>query len=294
MMEGMARQLRIQAPGLSYHVWARGTGRMAIFLDDRDRHHFLELLGDVFDSHGVDCHAHCQMTNHYHLVITTSDANLSRVVKRVNGLYAQWWNRRHDRVGHAFQGRFGAQIIQDDAYLLTACRYVVLNPVRAGLVRHPREWPWSSYCATAGLAPIPRHLKPEGLWARLGDGSPEGSWRRYDEFVDAWAADGRGLPRERVLGDAMFLERFKSWRQSASRDVPRREREPPRPELASFFVGAVSRAERGRRASLACDAGFSLKEVAHYLELHYTTVARMMRDGVSNGVRSCEMQYRRI
>src|SRR5512143_538242 len=122
---------------------------MSIYLDDLDRLEFLRLLGRAFAAHAVDCHAYCLMDNHYHVVITTNEANLSVAIQQVNSPFAQWWNGRHCRPGHVFQGRFGAQVIQDEGYLLTAARYVVLNPVRAGVVPGPEQWPWSSYRATA-------------------------------------------------------------------------------------------------------------------------------------------------
>jgi putative transposase len=279
---GMARQLRIQAAGFSYHVWARGNGRMAVYSDDRDRRYFLGLLEEAFDLHEVDCYAYCEMDTHYHAVLGTRRANLSRAIKRVNGMYAQWWNHRHKHVGHVFQGRFGAQIIQDDTYLLTVCRYVVLNPVDAGLVRHPGEWPWSSYRATAGLDPTPPFLKPETLWARLGDSAGRSCLLRYREFIDEGSADSRELPRDRILGEQEFVDRLASSRHQISAEVPIRER-TPRPELASFFEGALSRAEQGRRAARACRAGFSMAEVARFLTVHYTTVSRMMKADNAQG-----------
>ena len=277
MTNGMARQLRIQGAGLSYHVWSRGNGRRAIFLDDHDRLRFLDVLGDVCESHAVDCLAFCQMTNHYHLVITTNRPNLSRAVKRVNGLYAMWWNHRHDHVGHVFQGRFGAQVVHDETYLLTACRYTVLNPVRAGLVQHPSLWPWSSYLATAGIAHIPPCLRPQGLWALLGDAGAAGGQRLYRQFLDVRLEDVTALPRDRVVGDVAFQERFRDLARAASREVPRREREV-RPPLPTYFDGAGSRVERGARASRAYLAGYPLVEIARFLGVHYTTVARMIRD----------------
>jgi putative transposase len=272
----MARQLRIQAPGLSYHVWARGNGRMAVYTDDRDRRHFLGLLAETFELHEVDCHAYCEMDTHYHIVITTRRANLSRAIKRVNGLYAQWWNHRHKHVGHLFQGRFGAQVVQDDTYLLTVCRYVVLNPVDAGLVRHPSEWPWSSYRATAGLEPTPPVLKPQGLWTRLGDSDARSCLLRYREFVDQQGSSAGELPRDRILGERTFVERLASSRPRTSPEVPILER-VPRPALASFFDGAFSRTERRRSATRASRAGFSMAEIARFLAVHYTTVGRMVK-----------------
>ncbi|RPJ80630.1 MAG: addiction module toxin RelE, partial [Acidobacteria bacterium] len=239
----MARALRIQAAGLTYHVWARGSGRMAIYLDEQDRLQFLELLGQALVSHNAVCHGFCEMTNHYHLVITTNEPNLSHTIHEVNFRYAQWWNRQHSRPGHVLQGRFGAQIVQDKSYLLSVCRYVVLNPVRAGLVRSPNEWKWSSYRATAGLEDVPPFLSPQTLWDRLGGKKAEAKWRRYREFV---CTGGDGVPAppcEPVLGDEMFVQRFKDHRAAARREVPARFRRA-RPPLTNLLARVFTAGDR--------------------------------------------------
>ncbi len=134
---------------------ARGNGRMRIFLDDLDYTKFVHLLADVLERFEVECWHYCLMPNHYHLTLRASRPNLSETVRHLNGTYGTWWNRRHDRVGHVFQGRFKDQIVQRQDYLLTLGRYIVLNPVRAGLVTRPEQWQWSSYAGTVGLAPAP-------------------------------------------------------------------------------------------------------------------------------------------
>ena len=110
---------------------ARGNSRALIFLDRRDYVRFLEIFGMTVVRFGMVCLAFCLMPNHYHLVLKTPAANLSAAIKHLNGVYSQWWNHRHQRCGHTFQGRFKAQLIQRERYLAAACRYVVLNPVRA-------------------------------------------------------------------------------------------------------------------------------------------------------------------
>jgi putative transposase len=261
------------AAGLSYHVWARGSGRMAIYLDDRDRRQFLDMLGRVFTTRNVDCHAFCLMTNHYHLVITTYEANLSVTIQQLNSRYAQWWNDHHRRPGHVFQGRFGAQVVQDESYLLTASRYVVLNPVRGALVTSPDEWPWSSYRATAGLEAVPSFLQPDTLWHAFGCSMTEDTCRRYREFVAM--GDVRRLPDDPVLGDETFVQRFKERRSLASSEVPKRERRT-RPALQALFAQAFSAQQRAIGAAAARAAGYSLKETADFLGVTYTTVSKMI------------------
>jgi len=271
----MARPLRIQAPGLTYHVTARGTGRMAIYRDDRDRRTFLRLLAAIVAPYRLQCLAYCLMDNHYHLVATTLDANLSRAIKHLNGAYAQWWNHRHGRPGHVFQGRFGAQVIEDDQYLLTACRYVVRNPVRAGVVRTPAAWRWSSYRATAGMVRVPSFLRPDVLWRQLGADTLSAAIRRYRAFVMSEAGHEASLPARLVLGSEAFLQQFSEWREEASREVPQRERRVS-PPLETVFQGAATRATRDRRVIEAFASGYSMAAIARFLEVHPSTVSRIL------------------
>src|SRR5581483_5147718 len=185
----MARPLRLEFPGALYHVTARGNAREAICLDDEDREMFLEVLGQAIKRFNWLCHAYCLMTNHYHLMIETPDGNLSLGMRHLNGVYTQRFNRRHRRVGHVFQGRFKGILLERDSYLLELCRYVVLNPVRAGMLKHPAKYPWSSYCATAGLAPRPDFLTVDWILSQFAK-TAASARRRYAEFVLA----GVGLP----------------------------------------------------------------------------------------------------
>ena len=133
----MARSIRIEYSGVLYHVTSRGDRREDIYEDDLDRELFLDIFGQVVDGWNWVCHAYCLMSNHYHLVIETPDGNLSKGMRQLNGVYTQASNRRHRRTGHLFQGRYKAILVDADAYLLELTRYVVLNPVRAGIVKDP-------------------------------------------------------------------------------------------------------------------------------------------------------------
>ena len=144
---GMARPLRIEFPGAIYHITSRGNCRADVYLEAQDRSMFLDLLGKVCERFNWCCHAWCLMTNHYHLVIETRDANLAKGVRHLNGVYTQTFNRKHGRVGHVFQGRYEAILVDKDTYLLEVVRYVLLNPVRAGIVTTAGQYPWSSYRA---------------------------------------------------------------------------------------------------------------------------------------------------
>ena len=179
----MPRPPRIFEPDGVYHVISQGSNRQALFLLDAHRIAFLERLADVVERYELACVAYCLMGNHYHLLVQTPDARLSRALQRLNGGYSRAFNAAQNRSAHLFRNRFFSRHIDGDPYLATACRYIVRNPVRAGLCRDPAEWPWSSHRATAGLEPPPRFLSEVLIRAAFGADS---AWReRYRDFVDA-------------------------------------------------------------------------------------------------------------
>ncbi|MGH1430765.1 MAG: transposase [Neptuniibacter sp.] len=147
----MSRALRIEFPGAYYHITSRGNARSDIYLNDEARRYFLTLMQQVCERFRWFCHGYCLMDNHYHLLIETAEANLSKGMRHLNGVYTQWFNRTFGRVGHLFQGRYKAILVDSDSYLLELCRYIVLNPVRSRMCHDASEWPWSSYRSTAGL-----------------------------------------------------------------------------------------------------------------------------------------------
>jgi len=154
----MSRQNRVQTADGLYHSGTRGIRRLPVFVDDDDRHLFLAILGDVVKRFEWECRAYCLMTNHYHLAIRTPEPNIGAGMHRLNGLYAQAFNRRHGFKGHLFEERYWSGVIETDDHALSLMRYVVLNPVRAGMCLLPHQWPWSSYRATAGLEAAPAFL----------------------------------------------------------------------------------------------------------------------------------------
>src|SRR3989338_5018664 len=154
----MARPLRIEYPNAVYHVMNRGLGRKDITLIGDDYHVFFETLKETANLFNIRVISYCLMSNHYHLLIETPRANLSRGMRHLNGVYTQRFNRKHRRVGHVFQGRYKAVVVQRDIHLLELCRYVVLNPVRARMVKKAENWEWSSYRATVGQETKPAWL----------------------------------------------------------------------------------------------------------------------------------------
>ncbi len=287
----MARSMRIEYAGAVYHVTSRGNARQKIYSDDADRDLFLAKLSEAKERYGFVVHAYCLMGNHYHLLVETPKPNLSLGMQRINGEYTQAYNRRHRRVGHLFQGRFKAIVVEKGSYLLELCRYVVLNPVRARMVKRPQDWPWSSYRATAGMDKCPAFLTAGWVLAQFGTDENEAR-SRYRRFV----ADGLTrkqspmgeLEGQVVLGGPGFAERH--WdRIHLKRDAkehPRIQRQIARPSLGDLFEGC-SRKERAALALRAKDAhvthGYTLKAIADHLGIHYATAGRLVRAAMGKG-----------
>ena len=164
----MARPLRLEFPGAIYHLTGRGNARQKIFFRDADRQLFLDVLARVVGRYGWICHAYCLMANHYHLLVETPKPNLSLGMRQLNGIYTQAFNRSHRRVGHLFQGRFKAILVEKESYLLELCRYIVLNPVRVKGNAQTGTWKWSSYRATAGLVSTPEFLTIDWVLGQFG------------------------------------------------------------------------------------------------------------------------------
>ncbi len=278
MLRRMARPLRIEFPGALYHVTTRGDRRETVYEDDADRERFLALLGEVVGAFNWVVHAYCLMDNHYHLLVETPDGNLSRGMRQLNGVYTQWSNRRHGRTGHLFQGRYKAVLVDADEYLLELTRYVVLNPVRAGMVRAPGDWPWSSYRATQGDVPCPPWLAADAVLSHFGSRRSRAR-AAYAKFV----AEGvgatpvwEGLRGQVYLGDERFMKRMLARTGRAGDiNVPRAQRRASPPRLAT-----IARKYRDRNEAMAAawaTGGYSYAEIARHFGVHFTTVGRAVR-----------------
>jgi putative transposase len=141
----MPRAKRKLVAGGIYHVVSRGNRKQPVFLFEGDHHLFLEITSNVARRRAWLVHAYCLMPNHYHLLLQTPGADLSAGMQEINGDYGRWFNHVHGFVGHVFQGRFKAGLVESDGHLLHLTRYIALNPVRAQLCRSPADWPWSSF-----------------------------------------------------------------------------------------------------------------------------------------------------
>lgn len=281
----MARPLRVEYEDALYHVTSRGNEKSPIYKDDHDRCDFIERLAIVVEQYTWVLYAYCLMDNHYHLLVRTPKANLSRGMRQLNGIYAQHFNFRHQRVGHLFQGRFKAILIKDEARLLAVARYVVLNPVRAGVVADPAEWKWSSYRGTAGLGVQPSFVDVDEL---LGIYSMDRKLAReqYTAFVlggigkESPLADARGGI---IVGDGRVVQlSVARLMGEASDENPRRERFADSPRLEDIF----RKNERDVGIYLAFYRfGYKLKEIGAYLGVHYSVISRVaarMESGLSD------------
>lgn len=273
----MARPLRIEYEGAVYHVTSRGNAGARIFLDDADRLRFLETLATVVERLGWVCHAYCLMTNHYHLLIETPQPNLSRGMQHLNGVYTQWFNRRHSRAGHLLQGRFKSIVVEKESYLLELARYIVLNPVRAKAARSARDWPWSSYRATTGLADPPRFLTTDWLLGQFSENRAV-AIRAYRDFVrrgrgiEVWD----GLAAGMLLGGDMFVRSLRPLLADVVGDseIRREERLALRPTLEELFSGVADKKNRNKQIHAAVRRHrYKLKEVGDYLGLCYSTIS---------------------
>ncbi len=280
----MARPLRIEFPGALYHVTSRGNGRADIFLDDADRHAFLAVLDAACQRMHWLCYAYCLMSNHYHLIIETPDGNLSAGMRQLNGVYTQRFNRQHDRVGHVLQGRYKAILVDREAYLLELSRYVVLNPVRAAMVDEPGEWPWSSYRATVGQAPAPSWLGRTWLLGQFGRTTGEAR-QRYGQFVhdgQRQASIWQSLRQQIYLGNDHFVDQMQARLQTpeALEEVPQvQRRRSPQP------LQGYARAHPDKHTAMVAayrSGGYTMKAVADYFGVHYSTVSRAVRRAEDN------------
>jgi REP-associated tyrosine transposase len=279
----MARPLRIEYPGALYHITIRGNARRAIFKDDRDRQLFLDTLHRLSDRYHWLCHAYCLMDNHYHLVVETPDGNLSVGMRQLNGIYTQAYNRKHRRVGHLFQGRYKAILVEKESYLLEVCRYVVLNPVRARAVDRPSRWKWSSYGGTAGTAKAHPALTTDWILAQFGRrrGAAEKGYRAFVRDGIGGASIHEKVIAQSLLGREKFIERLvgRARGREKIKEIPRGQRYLGRPSLARLLE--VTRGKEKRNRSVAAAVlrhGYSQTEVARHLGLHYSTISRIVEN----------------
>jgi REP element-mobilizing transposase RayT len=277
----MSRPLRLEFPSALYHVTSRGNGRKNIYLEESDFELFLDVLNSVCTQFNWVIHAYCLMNNHYHLLIETPDANLSKGMRQLNGVFTQSINRKHHRVGHLFQGRYKSILVDKDAYLLELCRYIVLNPVRAKMVDTPYDWLWSSWHCMVGKQASPSWLATDVLLNHF-DKKRTVAIAEYVLFV------GKGINRtiwddlkhQIFLGDDTFVEKHQLLQEQLEGDVseiPFKQRSVSPLSLTEYLTLSDTRNEAIIKAYQS--GGYTMKEIGTYFKIHYSVVSRIVAIG---------------
>jgi len=228
----LPRPLRLEHPGAFWHLYNRGVARRDIFLSVADRERFLRLLAETWQTFQWRIHTYTLMTNHYRLFVETPEPTLSRGMQKLDGDYAAVFNRSLGRTGPLFNGRFRAHLVEKESYFLELARYIVLNPVRARMVRSPADWRWSSYRATAGLSPPPPWLQTGTLLGHFDPSDRQNAMAVYREFVAAGVGQRRSpwedLRAKLYLGSDAFIARIEELtsRREPTRTEPALQRNP--------------------------------------------------------------------
>lgn len=284
----MSRPLRIEFPGAVYHVTSRGDRREPIYRDDEDRGAHLAVIAQAMERFDAQVLAYCLMGNHCHLVLQTRQSNLSRLMRQVNGVYTQAFNRRHGVAGHLFQGRFKAILVDRDAYLVALCRYVERNPVAAGLVATAKDWCWSSCRAHIGDDVVPPWLDSDGLYGHLlgrplkSKGDRTKAAQQYAALVEDDAADGSAFWQEALrgqifLGDEDFVARMQAQAAGSLRvavDIPKAQRRGPF-DLKQCLAEGADRDQA--MLSAYRDHGMTMTAIAAEAGLSVSRVSRVIK-----------------
>ena len=199
----MARPLRISYPGAFYHITSRGNERKPVFKSKRDRKRFLEYLESASERYNAVIHVYCLMDNHYHLLLETPSSNLPQIMRHINGAYTTYFNVKHDRAGHLFQGRYKAILVEKDEYAKELSRYVHLNPVRAGIVELPDEYEWSSYLSYIGKRKSLEWLYTDFIHGYFGK-TKLSCEKRYRTFVTSLVNSEYDSPLDNVVGSTIL------------------------------------------------------------------------------------------
>lgn len=275
----MARPIRLEFPNALYHVMSRGNGGSNIFVEDKNRHIFLELFEELLMRYDIICYAYCLMDNHYHLLIETPKANLSQLMRGLNGRYTKYFNKTYRRMGHVFQGRYKAIIVQKDCYLLELSRYIVLNPVRAGMTHNPEQYTWSSYRASTGKSPCPEWLAADNVLVSFDD-QRKNAIVQYQQFVREGIDQpfSGNIVQQAYLGDQTFInhvQQYISQKQSDSIHITQRSKKSPKKPIEEI-ISAIS--NRDKAMKVIYETGhYTMFEIAQYFNIHYSTVSRKIR-----------------
>jgi putative transposase len=275
----MSRPLRLEFPDALYHITSRGDRREDIYEDAVDREAYLKILASVITQFNWVCYAYCLMGNHYHLLIQTPDGNLSKGMRQLNGVYTQFYNRQHRKTGHLYQGRYKAILVDQDSYLLELSRYIVLNPVKAGIVQRVAQWPWSSYPAMVGDCESPEWLTSDFMLSQFAK-QRKVAIKRYINFVEAGVKNGpiwSQVINQIYLGDKAFIDKVQQYLTDQKDDIqiPKKQRMSVVRPLSDYEQQSKGRNEAIIKAYAS--GGYSYQEIGDYFGLHFTRVGRIVR-----------------
>ena len=276
----MPRGPRLNIPDGIYHVMTRGNRKVTIFEDNHDRQRFIDIAAEAAARHGIRLCAECRLGNHYHQVVQTPRANLPDYMRDLNGIFTQFSNHRHQRIGHLFNERYRPILIDNGAYLRIVTGYVATNAVKHGFVAEPGEWRWSSYRATAGLESPPEYLYLDWLRTAFPSANLKEAQARFCRYVqtpappDAEAWNGRPAIGSSVF-DREVREHIAGTLFMAA--LPRSYRALSRPSLAEMFAAPMTKAERDRRMLRANVVhAYRMSEIARALGMHPASVSRIV------------------
>lgn len=283
----MSRPLRIEYPGAFYHITARGNERKDIFRDERDRERFLSYLETAVVRYKAVIHVYCLMNNHYHLLMSTPAGNLSQIARHINGAYTVYFNKRHHRFGHLFQGRYKAILVDADEYAGELSRYIHLNPVRAGLANLPERYSWTSYLNYIGRRKAPGWQMTDWLLQYFGK-APAEAQRKYRAFVEAKIGTAERNPLKEaiaftILGRPDFIEEIKGKYlvdKERNRDIPAvaaLTRQAPQKIAERVRLEFQDSPKHSRKAVIYLShqfSGLSLKEIGRLFSIKESAVSQ--------------------
>jgi REP element-mobilizing transposase RayT len=287
----MARPLRIEFPGAFYHITSRGNERKPIFYDGGDRTRFLHYLNSATERYSAVIHTYCLMKNHYHILLETPEGNLSRIMLHINGAYTAFFNKKWDRAGHLFQGRYKSIVVDSDSYLFELSRYIHLNPLRAGLTSNPFRYRWSSLGAYTGQRAVLEWLNTGGVLSPFGKTRTD-QWRGYTAFIREAINRKSVNPLEKtvastILGNQAFVDKIKKQvlrNRTVEREIPSLRELRDRPDLDSIIrktnlVFSSDSVEARRAALFFCHrySGEQLKAIASCFGIGESAVSQASR-----------------
>ena len=302
----MARKSRIHYPGAVYHVMLRGNAKQAVFQGDEDYSRFEYILSQGMDQYGLVLHAYCWMKNHVHMALQVIEQPLPKLMQNLSQRYTHWFNKKYDRVGHLFQGRYKAILVQKDGYMAELIRYIHFNPVRAQIVKYPEQYPLSSHNAYAGRIKAPEWLKIEMGLSRFGrtESNARNSYLNFmgqaakKEVLDQLRC---GSSREnRILGsDDFILDVLRKNYETEVAHITMERLFGIVAEIYDVLPQEISSASRQRHvaearamavmAGMDC-CGFLLTDLARYVNREMSSLGRQVKSVRARMKRSVSMR----